>query len=955
MDTDDLRVLDRLLDEALALPPHERGPWLERLSPQHARLVPTLRDLLAADVTEIIDRPLASRGGGETTHQALSAGATVGPYRLLRELGVGGMGVVWLAERIDRLIDRPVALKLPLFPMHHRALGERFARERVILARLAHPNIARLYDAGISADGQPYLALEYVEGEPLTEWCDARRSTLRERIALVVQVLRAVQYAHANLVIHRDLKPSNILVTAAGEVRLLDFGIAKLVSDDTAGATELTRLAGRALTPSYAAPELIAGQPIGIASDVYSIGVILYELLSGARPYRPRDRSAAALEAAVLDDEPVRPSLAAGDPAAEKRGIAGAKKLAASLAGDLDTIIIKALKKNPEERYPTAAALAEDLERHLRGDAINARADSALYRATKLVLRHRAGFGAAVLVAFALIAGTWVAIWQAREARHEAARANAVQAFVVDLFRANTVDQPDPQRARQTTARELLDRGAARIAQSLGEQPQARLQLLETLALLYAELGLFAEASELGAQRIELARVLYGRDDLRVAEAIGDQVAWVDARAGVAPASVDALIREALRIHDAHGDATSVVRARLHERASAHLVDHALPAAVEHAERAVGIFRAHHATSHDYPQALAALGNARQRQGDWAAALATYEEALAVARRLQVADHRLLFYLRRAGETNAFLDNGEKADALLREALALSERINGAKHPATVAIRMTLARNLAWMSRLDEAATQAARAIADAESGESRETYVLLMTYRLLFDVHWARGDLAAAREGNDAAFAAYGATMPDSFDLADLKIQRALLQSAYGRHREAMTTIAQAAEVTKRLGARRESLLYGNLVLHEAQVRLAAGDARGARDRFREQREYWPAGAPGVAASRAELNAGLVDALLALGEVDEARRLAQEATDELARVPGRRYLVEADAVVERALARVLIALHECDQALPHLDRAATLYAGIHIAESPARADIEALRADCTRRLAGKR
>src|SRR5262245_2636184 len=427
--TEELQLLDRLLDEALELAPEERDTWFDRLEPVYASLAPTLRELLAREGTQatadLIDRPpavtqFAAALLAQASAEELGAGTVIGPYRLLRELGVGGMGVVWLAERTDGLIERPVALKLPLFSIHHRVLAERFARERVILARLAHPNIARLYDAGVSGGGQPYLALEYVEGEPLTAWCDSRQSSVRERLVLISQVLRAVQYAHANLVIHRDLKPSNILVTDAGEARLLDFGIAKLASDDgESGETELTRMAGRALTPNYAAPEMISGAPISIASDVYSIGVILYELLSGTRPYRPRDESRGALEASVLHDDPVRPSLAVTDEAAAKRGVGSARKLAALLAGDLDTIVLKALKKRPEDRYPTAEAMVEDLERHVRGEAIEARADSGFYRAGKALSRHRIAFSAAGLVTSALIAGASVAMWQAQEARRE--------------------------------------------------------------------------------------------------------------------------------------------------------------------------------------------------------------------------------------------------------------------------------------------------------------------------------------------------------------------------------------------------------------------------------------------------------------------------------------------------------------------------------------------------------
>ena len=958
--TEALRTLDQLLDEALELAPDERGRWLDRLGPDYTRLAPTLRELLARDAVhataDVLDRApalahLIPAFAGDSIGDDLAPGSEIGPYRLLRELGVGGMGVVWLGERIDGLIDRPVALKLPLFSAYHRALAERFARERAILARLTHPNIARLYDAGITAGGQPYLALEYVEGEPLNAWCDARRATVRQRVALVATVLRAVQYAHANLVIHRDLKPSNILVTAEGDVRLLDFGIAKLVHDGDAGETELTRLAGRALTPAYAAPELLSGTPIGIASDVYSIGVILFELLCGARPYRPRDASRAALEESILHAEALRPSVAVAAEAAANRGAPSRKKLAALLAGDLDTITLKALKKRPEDRYPTAAALAEDLERYLRGDAIDARADSALYRTAKLIARHRVAFGATGVIVLALVTGASVAIWQAREARREVARANAVQQFVLDLFKANSADQPDPIRARQTTARELLDFGSARVANALADQPESRLQLLETLSKLYSELGLWAEASELGAGRVELARSLYGADDLRVADAISDQLFFLDMREGTPPEEIDALVREAMRIHDARGDRSSLPRAQLHERASVHYLERSIAVAIEHAQRAVDIYRERYTNDAGFPKALAALANTHQRQGDWPAALTIHDEALRVARTLRLPDHSLLFFIRRAGETNAFMDRGEQADALLREALAMSERVNGPKHAATIAVRRVLARNLAWMSRLDEAAEVAARAIADVTSGEGRESYLIRDTYRVLFDVHWARGDLVSARDGNAAALATYGAAPPDTFEHADLLIDRSTIETAYGRVSDALAALERARAIADRLGMPRESMLRGNLTLRQAQARLATGDARAARIAFEQQLTYWRAGRSGVASSRAELHAGLVDALLTLGERTEARRVAQGAADELAREPGRAQLVEAQAQLERAVARVLMADRAFDGALPHVERASELYRKIHLPQSPFRAETEALRAICLARL----
>ena len=292
--------------------------------------------------------PFAASMPGE--ENGLEAGDRVGPYRLLRPIGSGGMADVWLAERDDGAFAREVALKLPLVSRLRRDLAVRFARERDILARLEHPHIARFYDAGVSADGLPYLAMEYVDGRPITTWCDEHRVDLAGRIQLFAQVLSAVQFAHANLVIHRDLKPSNILVTDDGQVRLLDFGIAKLLAADEERApeTQLTRSSGRALTPEYASPEQMRGEALTIASDVYSLGVVLFEVLVGSRPYRLKIESAAQLEEAILAADPLRPSANVTDAAAASRGVSP-RRLAKQLAGDLDTVVLKALAKSPGE------------------------------------------------------------------------------------------------------------------------------------------------------------------------------------------------------------------------------------------------------------------------------------------------------------------------------------------------------------------------------------------------------------------------------------------------------------------------------------------------------------------------------------------------------------------------------------------------------------------------------
>jgi TolB-like protein len=404
--------MSRLLDEALELDPEGRRRWLEVLSPEYQDLRSALRRALlpesaaAADSNDLAALPKIGAAGGDIESvSSLQVGQLVGPYRLISPLGAGGMAEVWLAQRADGAFKREVALKLPVLLRLRRDLASRFARERDILAGLEHQNIARLYDAGVSADGLPYFAMEHVVGQPLTDWCDAHQLGIRERLKLFLQVLDAVQYAHGHQVIHRDIKPSNILVTDSGQVRLLDFGVAKLLAQEDE-QTDLTQLYGRALTPEYASPELVRGDAIGAPTDVYSLGVVLCELLSGNRPYRlEAGASATLLEHAIASVHVERPSTQVGPEAGGERRTTR-QKLARRLKGDLDAIVLKALAKAPADRYCSVAALADDLQRYLSGEPIEARPDHLIYRFSKLALRHRTELGttvaATVLVATAL-------------------------------------------------------------------------------------------------------------------------------------------------------------------------------------------------------------------------------------------------------------------------------------------------------------------------------------------------------------------------------------------------------------------------------------------------------------------------------------------------------------------------------------------------------------------------
>jgi len=444
---DTWKALSQLLDEAFDLEPADRVAWLERVGTTHPDLLPQLKKLLSAHATaESADAleqlpALSVAGSAATKVNALEAGAYVGPYRLKREIGSGGMADLWLAERADGAFQRDVALKLPRITRLRPDLAARFAHERDILARLEHPYIARFYDAGVTDDGLPFLAMEYVDGRRITQWCDERTQSIPARLRLMEQVLEAVQFAHSNLIIHRDLKPSNILVTVSGQVRLLDFGIAKLLAaGNVAQETHLTQQSGRALTPEYASPEQIRGDPLTTASDVYSLAVVLYELLTGKMPYRLTITSAAQLEEAIVNATPARPSSAATAEHARFCDLSE-KRLRRALAGDLDTIVLKALAKDPAHRYGSATELAQDLRRHLAGEPVHARPASWRYRARTFVRRNRLAVGAGAAVSVALIAGTTVSLWQAQRARaqaeltrQQAVRAEEVKNFVLSIF-----------------------------------------------------------------------------------------------------------------------------------------------------------------------------------------------------------------------------------------------------------------------------------------------------------------------------------------------------------------------------------------------------------------------------------------------------------------------------------------------------------------------------------------
>lgn len=512
-DVERLRSLNSLLEVGLSLPAEQRTAWLAALPPQHQALIAPLKALLAraeVDTDDFLQQPLLlmqEEAAGEVPI-ALTPGERIGPHRLVRELGAGGMASVWLAEREDGA-RRSVALKLPHMGWS-AGIDRRVARERDILAGLEHPNIARLYETGVTPEGRPWLAMEYVQGLPLDVHCREQRLDVRQRLALFLQVTDAVVYAHSRLVVHRDLKPSNILVTAQGDVRLLDFGVAKLLQDDE-GSAQLTRALGCAVTPDYAAPEQAAGQEITLATDVYTLGIVLYELLTGQRPYSMSGVPLGGLHQALQ---------AASLPLASSRADADVG-LGRQLRGDLDTILSKALRKEPAQRYASVEALASDLRRHLAGEPVLAQAPSWRYLARKFAGRHRFGLAAATLLGASLLAGISGTLWQARIAQLERDRA-LEQLRLAEASEEQLRVALAEAGGRRVTARDIAARVEQQVQQRYRADPALRASLLLQLGGLYLESGAVDDALRATALGREAAltagqRALAGHADCQQA------------------------------------------------------------------------------------------------------------------------------------------------------------------------------------------------------------------------------------------------------------------------------------------------------------------------------------------------------------------------------------------------------------------------------------------------------
>ncbi|MBP7914651.1 MAG: serine/threonine protein kinase [Vitreoscilla sp.] len=936
-----------LVEQALDMAPTERERWVGGLGlaePLHGALLGLLRERQAIETGDFLGM-LPAVGPGPHAPGRLAGGALVGPWRLLHEIGQGGMSTVWLAERADAQVKRQVALKLPHAGPGQDLLAARLLRERNILAALEHRNVARLYDVGVSDAGTPYLVMEYVPGTDLLSHADARRLTMPQRLVLFQQVLRAVQYAHGKLVLHRDLKPSNILVNEAGDVKLLDFGIAKVLADDAGSLdeTELTRAAGRQLTPRYASPEQLRGEALGTASDVYSMGVILFELLTGERPYvLPRD-SRAALEDAVLNDDPRRPSAAW--PAGRSATHFGttAKVLNRALTGDLDVIVLTALQKDPAQRYPTADAMAQDLQRHLAHEPILAQASSRWVRLRKFTARHAVAVAAGASVFAALSLGLGAAVWQGQQARQEANKANAIKDFLVTLLRSNELDQVDAPRKRQQTVQQVLEQSAASLRGGLTDQPEVRSELQVLVGGLLQDLEMLDAALPLRRQRVaDLAAA--GAPLPERVQALRDMA---DSQQGDLPAA-HATLAEALALCEGGPRTPSVacLGAAL-DMGRAEILAKDLELARQHIEPAAAALRQRASIGTETVLALRTLGELRDEQGLHDEGFALMRQAIAQAavlwgpRSARLADERSLLADRlalRQRQQQAMIEREQAWQTMVAAA--------GPDSVRTARYELDLGIGQARIGLAPEAGEHIRHAstVLLASSGPDRA--------RLVFNAHRALaewllygGQLNAAGQAlNDLDEARRAFTVsPDQARDADLLWARYWTDT--GQFEAALTLLKKRRDATlAHFGAGDGRV--ADLSFRIAKVLLAQGQLAGAEESLEKiDTNAAPQPAPGDVARQLS-QSGRAATQLLRGDFTSAWPTVLARYQAVTQVPrGDQYLVTALDATEQ-MARVLHGLGRPTEARAHFERAIGLLEGGY-AHNPLLAAIRARYASC--------
>lgn len=913
-----------LFEAALAQPDAGRAAWVDGAAAD-ADLAALVRGMLEADAVERGGEPLDAvvrQAMVETANAPRPAPERLGPYKIVRMLGEGGMGAVYLAERDDDEFLQQVAIKVARGLLDPERVRQ-FRTERQILAWLEHPNIARLLDGGTTADGLPYLVMEHVEGQPIDDYCNEARLDVTARLRLFLDVCDAVSHAHRSLIVHRDIKPSNIMVTGEGVPKLLDFGIARLALDGTPDATS----GGgphRMMTPYYASPEVVRGGQVTTAADVYALGVLLHELLTGTRPLRFRTMTSEEVERVVCHVDPRPPSLAArdtdgpapppADRAAERQTTPEA--LAARLAGDLDAIVARALHKEPAQRYASVETLASDIRAALEHRPVSARPQTWRYVAGRFVGRHRWATAAAVTAALAVSgAAVLFSVQAARlaEERDRTARerdtARQVSRFLTDLFEVSNPDVTGSSAV--VTAQDLLKRGAERIDKDLAGQPVVQARLLATMGMAYTSQGAYQASLSLFQRALELRRATLGPDDLDTVASMDDmgeayrELGRFD--------DAESMHREALAAKQRLGAPPSSLAASLNNVGLTLSERGRFADAEPLLRQALHTWRRHEGRAADVvASGLNNLADVVRQQGRLAEAVPLLEEAIAIRRQTVGATHpSLAIVVGHLGRAYSLQGNAAKAEPLLREALNIRQRVYGDDHPDTVNTRgdlTSLLHDQGDLAGAEPLYRAAVRSLA-ARLGPTSLDYAILVNnlatvledQRRFEEAERLYRESLAIRQRSDAP-------APPSVARAQHNLARTLL---------AMGRMPEAEELARNALATRQTVFPpGHFETALSQVLL--GKVLAAR---RRPAEAAPLLAAGVEALRVDTAQPQYVAygLLALAEFhrtqghpERAEPLAREATSRLAALP-RSHWLRATAEVE--LAAGLAALKRPDEA----------------------------------------
>jgi eukaryotic-like serine/threonine-protein kinase len=878
--------IQELFEEARALNAGQLNGWLRERCGNDLALADEVLSLLAG-VTA------GSAALGEADVEDVPPGRLIGRYRVLRILGRGGMGAVYLAERADEQFQQQVAVKLIGGLVPASALARRFRSERQILANLNHPNIARLLDGGAGEDGVPYLAMEYIDGIRLDRYCDENGLDVRTRLHLFQQVCAAVQYAHQHLVVHRDIKPSNILVTAEGSPKLLDFGIAKLLDAERTGGSQvddLTRLHERVWTPGYASPEQMRGERIGTVSDVYSLGVLLYYLLTGIHPYPLTGCKPEEFLHLVETMDPPRPSTAVD------KSLPTSRTLARTLAGDLDNIVLRAMHREPERRYPSAAALAEDVQRYLEDRPVEARPDAWTYRIGKFARRNAASLAATTVVLVSIVA--LVSFYTSRLAaerdiaERERAASASVSQFMRDVFR---VADPSSARGNSVTVREVLDAAVKRIDTDLHTEPRLRIQLLMSMGQAYNGLGLWDQARQLLERAVEQERKSFGNSHLELAEAL---TALATANHNANHFDVDLeQYREALQIREALGKMRGAEGAIL----------------------------------------LNAIAGTLRAQQHFDESLDYSGRAETIARALDPAQPRVLGQVLQ-GYAMTYLLIGEhvRAEKLARDSLALLHDAVNDDYDAYATSIYALAESLRRQYKLEES-TKLQRELLNVQIDRlGVDSILVARTWNNIAHVMRASGKYQESQDALLRSIAIYAKNPGDNtFDLAVSYHNLGGLLNEAGHYQEALQSLQRALELKQELNGPRSAQLVSTL-LEMSAARRELHDLPAATATFTQAESLARETIPPTDKRNAQVS--LEGARLALARKDPATAVTS-ARAALARIdeqdPGRM------ATIQCVLAEALAATGNVAEARELLTKALETRRRIMPAQHPMIADTE--------------